>query len=919
MKTNLFKQRTRFFSLFAILAFGLSVGLTVGRLNAQVCFNPSVGSPFSAGTQPHSVISADFNADGKADLAVANNGSNDVSILLATGAGSFAPAVNFVAGIKPISLVSADFNADGKADLAVANFGSNNISVLLGAGVGSFTTAINLAVVLNPLSITSADFNADGKADLATSNGSSNDVSILLGNGTGSFAPAVNFGAGTNPFSVTNADFNADGKPDLATANFGSNDVSVLIATGTGSFIAAVNFTTGTNPASVISADFNADGKSDLAVVNNGADSISVLLGNGAGSFSPAVDFAVGTTPWSVTSADFNTDGKADLAVVNGNSNNVSILLGNGVGSFGSAITFAAGNGPHSITSTDFNADGKADLAVANGNSNDVSILLNSPFVTVNSATICSGQSATLVATGAATYSWNTGDTTASISINPTTTTVYTVTGTTAGCSNTQTTSVTVKPIPTFSVTSSPTDICVGSTATLSAISNSTGGITSYSWNTNATTAVIVVSPTTTTIYTVTGTTVSGTATGCSNTQTASVIVISTPTAIISAVDAKCAGFCNGKAYIIASGGAPFTYSWTSSSSTSSVAVNLCAGTYSCVVKNSCGLSITKTITVFQPPVLTSSISITGAPVCIGNTATLTSNTSGGTPAYSFTWSSGSSTASVVVTPTVMPTTSYTLAVMDAKGCKVYSVASLTVLPLPSVFASANNTLACAGQTINLFASGTAVNYLWQPINLNGSTQTVTINSPTTFTVYGKNSNGCLSFSNVFVDVKPITSVTPVVTPSIICAGSSAVLSVIGGTVTTWSSNSVPNTNVVTPNASTIFTVSATATNGCMNDVMFSVIVNQDCALIVYNAFSPNDDGLNDYFFIGNIEHFSNNKVFIYNRWGNKIFETTNYNNINNAWNGKLNGVTVPNGTYFYVINFNDSKDFIKSWVELTN
>lgn len=409
------------------------------RVNAQVCFTPSSASPFAVGSAPRSVTSADFNADGNADLAVTNGATNTVAVLLGNGAGNFALAVNFVVGIGPLSVTSADFNNDGKTDLAVAVGGNNTLSVLLGNGAGGFAPAVTFAVGAQPRSITSADFNADGNADLATANYNSNNISVLLGNGTGSFGAAVNFAVGTNPFSVTNADFNADGKADLAVANSNSNNVSILFGNGAGSFASAVNFAVGTNPRLVISADFNADGKADLATANIITNNVSVLLGNGAGSFVPAVNFAVGSGPESVTSADFNADGKTDLATANVTSNDVSVLLGNGAGSFVPSANCGVGTGPRSIISADFNTDGKADLVTANWGSDNVSVLLNvpPPSVSVNASVnvVCAGTSVTLFGSGATTYTCMPGNLIgSSVSVNPTSTTVYTVTGSNGSC-----------------------------------------------------------------------------------------------------------------------------------------------------------------------------------------------------------------------------------------------------------------------------------------------------------------------------------------------------------------------------------------------------------------------------------------------------------------------------------------------------
>jgi hypothetical protein len=289
-----------------------------------------IATIFPVGTNPRSVTSADFNGDGKIDLAVANYSDNNVSILLGNGTGIFGPATNFGTGIgySPQSIICADFNADGKTDLALVNL-SAHVTILLGNGAGGFAAAINFAVSGMPYSLTSADFNGDGKADLATANSNSNNITVLLGNGLGSLGTANNFALSGTPYSVISADFNGDGKVDLATANYNSNKVSVLLGNGAGGFLPPTEYGVGVAPNSIISSDFNADGKADLAVSNHTSNDVSVLLGNGTGGFEATTNFAVGAIPFSVTSSDFNEDGKIDLAVANFIDDNVSILLNN--------------------------------------------------------------------------------------------------------------------------------------------------------------------------------------------------------------------------------------------------------------------------------------------------------------------------------------------------------------------------------------------------------------------------------------------------------------------------------------------------------------------------------------------------------------------------------------------------------------
>src|SRR4029079_8978135 len=132
-----------------------------------------------------------------------------------------------------------DLNRDGNPDLAVANYGTSDVSVLLGDGAGTFGAAVNfpVAVRVYAQSVVVSDFNRDGNPDLATANSGSNDVSVLLGDGAGSFGVATNFwaigpgGTPPRPNAVAVGDFNRDGNLDLITANYNTRNVSVLLNT----------------------------------------------------------------------------------------------------------------------------------------------------------------------------------------------------------------------------------------------------------------------------------------------------------------------------------------------------------------------------------------------------------------------------------------------------------------------------------------------------------------------------------------------------------------------------------------------------------------------------------------------------------------------------------------------------------------
>jgi hypothetical protein len=331
---------------------------------------------------------------------------------------TFAAQQTFATGANPTGVTAADFNADSRPDLVVANQSGNTVSVFVdvtasGATSAAFAAPQTFAVGNDPRDVAEADFNGDGRPDLVVVNRADNTVSVLLnttapGSAAVSFATPQTFAVGTQPYAVEVGDFNGDGRPDLAVANFGSGTVSVLLNTtapgsAAVSFAAQQTFAAGNAPYDVVVADFNGDGRADIAVVNGLNNTVSVLLdtttaGATAASFTAPQTFAVDSSPVFVTAADLNGDGRPDLAVANGGSNTVSVLLnttapGSGSVSFASHQTFATGNGPTGITSADLDGDGRADLAVADYYGNTLSVLVNTTAAGSKTASFAAGQS----------------------------------------------------------------------------------------------------------------------------------------------------------------------------------------------------------------------------------------------------------------------------------------------------------------------------------------------------------------------------------------------------------------------------------------------------------------------------------------------------------------------------------------------
>lgn len=345
----------------------------------------------------------DFNGDGTTDLAVSSPGGL-VNVFLGNGAGGFtaAPGGPLSVGSNPEALITADFNRDGRLDIATANTSSHNVSILLGRGDGSFgpLPALTYGVAQQPSAITSGDFNGDGVPDIATSSYSGASVSVLLGNGFGGFIPAPGSPIGGMPMgkSIAVGDFNGDGKIDLVNA---ADSGYILTGDGTGSFTitAALLLSIG-NAVSVM--DLNADGKQDLVFAQFATSHLGIFQGLGDGTFSPRQSIPVPSQPEWLAIDDMNGDGIPDI-VVSHNGRELTVLKGPAYAA--DQFPLASYGGGHVVTA-DFNGDGTRDIAAVDQQTSARVLFSGSPFpaidLTIQKASITLGESNGFTATATA-------------------------------------------------------------------------------------------------------------------------------------------------------------------------------------------------------------------------------------------------------------------------------------------------------------------------------------------------------------------------------------------------------------------------------------------------------------------------------------------------------------------------------------
>jgi hypothetical protein len=355
---------------------------------------------FSAGTLLtfgglSALASADFNGDGKADLAITTSLSS-IQILSGNGDGTFGSPIpistaltNVTTNITAIGVT--DLNHDGKPDLVISGTdpitGTNGAQLFLNDGTGNFAGGPAYGLGGSEFApIVVEDFNGDGNLDVVLAStisgqqGGEGSLSILLGNGDATLqgATILNQTLGS-VYAAISADVNGDGIPDLIESVYvpaygDQGGILVYLGTGNGQYAAPILYTAGASTArALVAVDFNKDGKLDIAVVGTCFDSscteggVNILLGNGDGTFQSPVPYRTGDQySLSLVAGDFNGDKQLDIAVMNQLSS-VSILLGNGDGTLRQPAVVAVtspGSQNLSIAAADFNNDGNTDIAL---------------------------------------------------------------------------------------------------------------------------------------------------------------------------------------------------------------------------------------------------------------------------------------------------------------------------------------------------------------------------------------------------------------------------------------------------------------------------------------------------------------------------------------------------------------------------
>ncbi|MBI4645412.1 MAG: gliding motility-associated C-terminal domain-containing protein [Bacteroidia bacterium] len=530
---------------------------------------------------------------------------------------------------------------------------------------------------------------------------------------------------------------------------------------------------------------------------NNGATTQTITVSAG-GQYSVTVTNSSGCTGTDQVNVTVNAIPNAEAGNNQTICNTINTTL---TASGGTSYLWSTGSSAQTITVSPAGTTMYYVTVTANGCSavDSVTVYVSTQIVASITATIpsvCAGQSTQLEADGGTIYYWNTGETTQIITVSPPATTTYSVTVSDPnGCTGTA--QIQIDVTDSISVIISPPTICTGESAQLTA-----SGGTSFLWSTGETTQSIIVSPPVTTTYSVTVTDI-----GCSGSTTVTVTVYNTPVANAGSDQTICAG---QPAILTASGGT--TYQWNTGSTLSSITVYPLSTTtyYVTVSQNGCSDDDDINITVNSSPQVDLGTDLT---ICTGSAITLSAGSGD-----SYSWSQGSLTQSITVTPVV--TTIYSVTV-TTNGCSSSDAVTITVNSTPSADAGPNQSV-CQGASVTLTATG-GTSYLWSTQATNASINVSPLQTTTYYVTITQ--NNCTGTDSVTVTVG--AAVNPVITalPSTICESQSSVLTATGGSQFLWSTGETTQSITVSPSNSTIYTVTVSE-SGCSGTTNIQIVVN---------------------------------------------------------------------------------------------
>lgn len=398
---------------------------------------------------------------------------------------------------------------------------------------------------------------------------------------------------------------------------------------------------------------------------------------------------------------------------------------------------------------------------------------------------------------------------------------------------------------------------------------------------------------------------------GCVALTTVTIDTLPPATVTITSTDEQCSNSCNGTATAtLSSGQTPYSYAWnTSPAQTGQTATGLCKDTFTVTVTDALGCDTTSSVIINTLPSATISISSTDAQcpcsVPVTGSGTATATLSSGPSPISYLWNTNP--VQTAQTATGLCPGTYSVTVTDSVGCD--TSATVTIDVLPPATATITPVMPCepaCSSTATASLSSGPLPYLYNWSNGQSSNPATGL-CDGTYSVTITDSAGCDTMTTVTI-LQPdgIDNVT--VTATDVKCGNmgTCTASVAGGTepyTYQWSNNNT--TSGISDLPPGTYSVTVTDANNCTGTSEGTVSEKEcDEELVPEDKFSPNGDGINDQWIIQNAEKFPDNKVMVFNRWGQKVYSTEGYDNVNKVWEGKL----IPDAIYFYVI-YEDKKE----------
>ncbi|MBX2946312.1 MAG: VCBS repeat-containing protein [Cyclobacteriaceae bacterium] len=816
----------------------------------------------------------------------------------------FAPPVTIALAGADYDIDVGDMNNDGLPDLLVEITNAARIfrNTYSGGAITADALTLDVSITGSFLNPKLQDFDGNGLLDVATVNG------ILRKNiSTGSTIEIdanVTFGGGGSNLAF--ADFNQDGKMDMAYPSNGGAQLIVKenrtrkgpFTAGTfPSFTANINFAKPSTNGGIVTADFDRDGWPDIAVTNPTTASMSIYHNQQlprirTGSFT-RTDIPTGTNPSRIYSGDFDNDGRQDLLLYHGTgaNNTLLILLHNQSTPGNISFNRIDLTNPSATTVAhiaDVDGDGRVDILTTSETGNRFSVFKNIHTSGALSAASFAAPFNTTVTAPRAIV-------TADLNVDGKPEIVITRNGFLAIYENLiPNVSITITTQPT-----SPAYACEGTNASFITAATGTTNIT-YQWQKFNTGTSLFENLTNNTIY-------SGV-----TTSTLSITTVS----------------------------------------------NLVAGDYRCLIRGDLAADVFTNVAQFVVNALPTSPDVINASRC--GTGSVTLNASGGTPG-DYRWYTETPFALITgevndtyATPVLTATTNYFVSLADAfcESTRVLITATISSVPAqPAITSSitpvANAVTVCSSSTLTLTAPAGFATYDWS----NGeSTQQITVAVSGIYFVTVTNAGGCASPASASLAVtilpEPCSNQPPVIittltglyieglvrvdlTPLLsdpddnLDLGSLRVLNTQTKAGASASINSFHE--LILDYGGILFTgvdrisIEVCDLLGACTQQQLTIYVEGD--IIVRTGFSPNGDDRNDFFQIDYINLFPDtqqNRVTIYNRWGDAVFEITNYDNQTRVFRGlNKNGNELPSGTYFYKLEFTSGRKMKTGYLSL--